>query len=44
MGEINNVSVGDVIQDGDSFHMVMGMGFQELIAPEEKEPELEYAQ
>lgn len=39
-----STSVGDVIQDGDSFFMVCGMGFEELIAPEEKESELEYPQ
>lgn len=39
-----STSVGDVIQDGDSFFMVCGMGFKELVTPEENEPELEYQQ
>jgi hypothetical protein len=35
MNEVRSTSVGDVIQDDDKFFMVCGMGFKELIEPEE---------
>lgn len=33
-----STSVGDVIQDGDSFHMVLGKGFRQLLIPEPNDP------
>ena len=35
MNEVRSTSVGDIIQDDDKFFMVCGMGFKELIEPEE---------
>lgn len=35
MNEARSTSVGDVIQDHDKFYMVCGIGFKELVEPEE---------
>jgi len=35
MNEVRSTSVGDVIQDDDKFFMVCGIGFKELVQPEE---------
>lgn len=35
MNEVRSTSVGDIIQDHDRFFMVCGIGFKELIAPEQ---------
>jgi hypothetical protein len=46
-----STSVGDIIQDDDKFYMVCGIGFKELIEPEEdlatiadQEEEMKYQQ
>lgn len=51
MNEVRSTSVGDVIQDHDKFYMVCGIGFKELIVPEQdsatiadQEEEMKYLQ
>jgi hypothetical protein len=35
MNEVRSTSVGDVIQDHDRFFMVCGIGFKELVEPQD---------